>query len=107
MGRQQFTLPVKSSGTLETQSETTYPQGGDFNKDGSAYPYTLNPAETIQELILTKIGDIELTVTTSGGDTIVVDVDSAAVFNRWEIASVQFSDPNATSAQLAASWAGE
>lgn len=107
MGRPQFTMPVQNSQGNELDTSTTYPNGGDFNKAGGTYPYTLNPAETIQELVVTKVGDIEMDITTTGGQVVTVDLDSPAVFNRWEIDSVDFRDPNNTSAQLAASWAGK
>lgn len=108
MGRPQFATAIVTETQIDAQASTSYPQGDALVVDGSAYPYTLDPAEQIQELLIHSVGaEIDAEITTTGGSTFTIPVDGPAVFNRWEIDSVTFSDPNGTSAQLAASWAGE
>jgi hypothetical protein len=103
--RPQFAQIV--AGTVDAQTDTTYDQGDVLDVDGSAYPYSFDPSETIEELIIHEADDIEAEITTAGGATFTIPVSSGDVFNRWAIDSVTFKDPNATSAALAASWAGE
>ena len=105
MPRPQFAQIV--AGTVDAQTDTTYNQGDVVDVDGSAYPYVLDPVETIEELIIHDAGDIEAEITTSGGAVFTIPVSSNETYNRWAIDSVTFKDPNATSAALAASWAGE
>lgn len=114
MGVQEFSQTVRGSGgTLRTNAsgvmETdNYPNGAAFDNDGSAYPYSLNPAETIQELNITSAGDIVARITTTGGDTFDLALaGTTASFDKWEIDSIEFRDPNATGARIAGGWAGE
>lgn len=115
MGSQQFSQPVRGSGGEPIQTTPSgsiqtdnYQAGDGFDYDGSAYPYTLNPAETIQELYLTEAGDVTATITTIQGDTFNLPlVGSIGSFEGWEIDTVEFTDPNGTAARLAGGWAGD
>jgi hypothetical protein len=95
------------AGTVDAQTDSTYNQGDVVDVDGSAYPYALDPVETIEELIIHDAGDIEAEITTAGGAVFTIPVSSGDVFNRWAIDSVEFQDPNNNSPALAVSWAGE
>ena len=114
MGVEQFSQTVRGSGgTLATNATGTmetdnYPNGGSINSDAPAYPVSLNPAETIQELIVLKAGDVDVEVTTTGGDTFTLRLyGGTGSFDKWEIDSVSFSDPRGTGAALVVGWAGE
>jgi hypothetical protein len=99
------TLRTNASGVIQTDN---YAHGAAFDFDGSTYPYSLNPAETIQELNITASGDIIARITTTGSDTFDLPLASAsASFGKWEIDSVEFRDPHATGARIAGGWAGE
>lgn len=115
MGSEQFAQKVRGSsaepvsvgqtGSLETND---YDHGDGFDFDGSAYPYSVNPAETIHELLLTEAGDIDATITTVGGDTFSVRMrGSTAAFDRWNIDEVTFQDPRGTASPVSGAWAGE
>ncbi|MBV0903917.1 hypothetical protein [Haloarcula salina] len=115
MASEQFSQAVRGSsaepvnvgqtGSIETND---YDNGDGFQHDGSSYPYSHNPAGTIQELILTEAGDIDMEVTTVGGDTFSLRLaGSTGVFNRWNIDSVTFRDPRGTAAPVYGGWAGE
>ena len=98
-------VSVGQTGSLETND---YDNGDAFDHDGSAYPYTVNPAATIHELILTEAGDVDATITTVGGDTFSLRLrGSTGVFNRWNIDEVTFEDPRGTAAAVSGGWAGE
>ncbi|SFR37141.1 hypothetical protein SAMN04487947_0566 [Halogeometricum rufum] len=114
MGVEQFSQTVRGSGgTLATNATGTmetdnYPNGGAFDEDGTTYPVSLNPAETIQELIITAAGDVMMEVHTSGGDVFTVPLaGGTGSFDKWEIDKVVFSDPKGTQARLGGGWAGE
>jgi len=108
MGRPQFATAIVTETQIDAQAATTYAQGDVLDVDGTAYPYTLDPAETIEELLIHDVGaSIDAEISTTGGSTFTIPVDGPATFNRWAVDSVTFRDPDATSAQLAASWAGE
>jgi phage baseplate assembly protein gpV len=115
MGSEQFSQAVRGSsaepvgvaqtGSLETND---YDYGAGFDYDGTAYPYTVNPAETIHELVITSADDVVAEIHTNGGD--VVDLPLAGTvgtFDRWNIDQVVFRDPEGTQARLAGGWAGE
>ncbi|WP_336359052.1 hypothetical protein [Haloarcula sp. CGMCC 1.6347] len=98
-------VSVGQTGSLETND---YDNGSGFEHDGTNYPYSENPAETIHELILTEAGDIDMEITTVGGDTFTVRLSgSTGVFNRWNIDEVTFKDPRGTAAPVFGGWAGE
>jgi hypothetical protein len=96
---------VAQTGSLETND---YDYGDGFDFDGSAYPYSLNPARVIHELIVTQAGDIQAEIITTGGDNIPLRLAGATgTFDRWNIDKVVFSDPRGTGAALSGGWAGE
>lgn len=115
MPAEQFSTPMRGSsgGTLATTSAGTmktdnYGGGDGFDFDGSGYPYTLNPAETIQELLVTESADVVARITTIQGDTFDLPlVGAVGSFEGWEIDSVEFRDPNGTAARIAGGWSGE
>lgn len=105
MGEPQFSQIV--AGTVQAQANLSYPRGDVLDVDGSSYNYSVNPSWDIQELIIHDAGDVEATITTTGGDTFTIPISTGDVYNRWEVDSVTFKDPNGTTAALAASYAGE
>jgi len=115
MPAEEFSTPVRGSGgqpvattTNGTVQTDNYQAGDAFDFDGSAYPYVLNPAETIQELAITASDDIVAHITTIQGD--VFDLPLAGTvgsWEGWEIDEVEFRDPNGTAARVAGGWAGE
>ena len=115
MGSQQFSQAVRGGaaepvgvsgvGSLETDD---YDYGDAFDVDGSAYPYLINPAETIQQLVITESGDVDARITTNGGDTFDLRLrGGTGAFDRWNIDSIEFRDPRGTAAALSGGWAGE
>ena len=115
MGSQQFSTAVRGSagdpinvsgtGSLETND---YDQGAAFDYDGSAYPYSLNPAETIDSLIITETGDIVARITTvSEAQFDLPLAGGSGVIDDYNIDTVEFRDPNGTTARIAGGWAGE
>lgn len=115
MPSEQFSQAVRGSGArpvsvgLNGSIETNdYDYGDAFDHDGSAYPYEINPAETIQELIITEAGDVVARITTVGGDTFDFRLrGSNGAFNRWNIDKVVLRDPQGTAAPISGGWAGE
>jgi phage baseplate assembly protein gpV len=115
MGVEQFSQVVAGSngGPVATSTQGTvqtdnYGNGDAFDYDGSAYPYSIDPAETIQELTITAAGDIIVRITTVDGDTFDLPLaGSVGVWDKWSIDSVEFRDPNGTTARIAGGWAGE
>lgn len=108
MSREQFATAIVTETQIDAQAATTYPRGDVLQVDGTAYPYTVDPEETIEELLIHNVGaQIDAVITTTGGSQFAIPIDNPAVFNRWAVEKVQFVDPNNTSAQLAVSWAGE
>lgn len=115
MGSEQFSQAVRGSsaepvgvaqtGSLETND---YDYGDAFDFDGSAYPYSINPAETIHELSITTSGDIIARITTNGGDTFDLPLaGGTGTWDRWNIDSVEFRDPKGKTTRIAGGWAGE
>lgn len=115
MPAEQFSTPMRGSsgGVLATTAAGTmqtnnYGAGAGFDHDGSAYPYALNPAETIQELLITESADVVARITTIQGDTFDLPLAGAVgSFEGWEIDQVEFRDPNGTAARIAGGWSGE
>lgn len=115
-GRSEFTRavggvgsdPVATSqaGAFETDN---YEEGGGFDHDGSAYPYTVDPADQfIQELTITNAGDVDAVITTVSGTTFTLRLaGSVGVWDKWSIDSVTFEDPRGTGAPISGGWAGE
>jgi hypothetical protein len=98
-------VSTNATGVLETNN---YTEGDSFSFDGSAYPYLLNPPETIQELVVVKSAAIVIQIETKSGTTFDLDLSgSSGVFNHWAINSLEFKDPNGTTAAISGGWAGE
>lgn len=98
-------IGVAQTGSLETND---YDYGSAFEFDGSAFPYTVDPAETIHELTITDSGAVYARITTTGGDVFDLPLNGGTgTFDRWNIDSVEFRDPDNTSASVAGGWAGE
>jgi hypothetical protein len=98
-------VSVGQTGSLETND---YDHGAGFDHDGTSYPYDVNPARVIHELILTQAGDVDAEITTTGGDSFTLRLRGATgTFDRWNIDAVTFSDPRGTGAALSGGWAGE
>lgn len=115
MPSEQFSQPVSGGGgqpvatsTAGTVETDNYPHGDAFEHDGTAYPYTVNPAATIQELTIIESGDMYARITTTGGDTFDLPLRGGhGVWDKWEIDEVEFVDPDGTGAAIAGGWAGE
>jgi hypothetical protein len=115
MPSEQFSQAVRGSGAEPISTNTNgtvqtdnYQNGGTFEYDGSAYPYSLNPAETIQQLSFTESGGVYARITTIQGETFDLALNgTVGSWEGWEIDSVEFRDPDATAAALAGGWAGE
>lgn len=107
MGSPQFSQSVQPVGEFKTDSSTTYPQGGSFD-DSGGFPIQVDPEATIEELLLSIVdAEVDLEITTSGGDTFTFALDGPATLNRWEIDSVTISDPDNNAPRLEGSWAGD
>lgn len=115
MGSEEFSTAVRGStgdpvsvsnqGSLDTND---YPNGNARDEDGSAFSYTENPSETIKEFGFTIIGaEIDVEVTTVGGDTFTFPLDAVATFDRWDVDKLVLKDPNNNTPRVAFWWAGE
>lgn len=117
MGNRQFARTVRGTdgivatnqtGTMETND---YPNGDDVVIDpnnGDSYPVSVNPAETIHEIIVNSAGDVQLEVHTIDGDVINMRLDGASgAYNRWKVDKFVVSDPRSTGALFSGGWAGE
>lgn len=98
-------LATTTNGTVQTDN---YEAGAAYDFDGSAYPYQVNPAETIQELLVTRSADVVARITTIQGDTFDFELaGTTGSFEGWEIDQIEFQDPNGTAARISGGWAGE
>lgn len=120
MGSEQFSTAVRGSsgepistaavGAIETDN---YSEGGTIAVGGSSgtnYPLEVNPAETIQELIITQVGDeVVADIDTISGTTISdVPLNGRTLaLDTIEIDAVTFRDPNATGALTEGVYIGE
>jgi len=93
----------------EIAAALSYTAGNCRDEDGSAYPYSENPPETIRELGFQVVGGpVDVQITTTGGDVFTVPVEtSGTVLNRWAIDSIEITDPTGNAARVAWWWAGE
>jgi len=98
---------VVDVGTVRGTASDRFESGDASDKDGSAYPYTVSPGATIKELAVDPGAEIAAEITTTGGDTFTVPVTGKVIWDRWDIDSVEFQDPDATGARLIWWWAGE
>jgi hypothetical protein len=116
MGSQEFATPVRGSGSTPIQTNAqgaietdNYRQGGGFDFDGSAYPYTVDPTDfDIQVIHITKASDIVLEITTLTGNTFDVPLAGGSGVIDWiEVDNFTLKDPNNTNARVAGSYGGE
>jgi len=115
MGSEQFSQAVRGSGgqpiatsAIGSIDTNDYPEGDSGDQNGSAYPYLINPAETIKEFAFAIVdAEISATITTTSGTSFSVPIASPTVVDRWDIDSVELTDPNASGARVAWWWAGE
>jgi hypothetical protein len=108
-GDQGSAVRTAEDGSIATDN---YPYGGGFDFDGSAYPYTIDTANTqaatFQEIYLTDADDIDMTIKTALGDTFTIPIKGTiGSWDGFEIDTVTFEDPNGTAAALSGGWAGE
>jgi hypothetical protein len=93
--------------TVSTSVQTdTYDRGADF--DRSTYPITLDPDETIQQVLLSIVlTEVDVEVTTTDGDVVTIPVDSKTVLDSYSAEKVVIKNPDDATARTAGGWAGE
>jgi hypothetical protein len=99
--------PIQTTGrgSMETNN---YSEGDAFDFDGSAYPYTVNPAFVIRELNITASDNVVARISTTSGTTFDFPLASrVGAWDHWDIDSVEFRDPDGTAARIAGGVAGE
>jgi hypothetical protein len=86
----------------------TYERGDDFDTGaGDSYPIELNPAETIEHVLLSIVGgEVAVEGTTTDGATITIPVDGKATIDSYSFESVTIKD-GGTTPRVAGGWAGE
>jgi hypothetical protein len=98
-------VSVSQRGSIDTND---YPEGDGSDEDGSAYPYTINPAEVIKEVGFPIVeSEIVATITTTSGTSFDVVVASPTTWDRWDIDQIELTDPNGSGGRIAYWWAGE
>jgi hypothetical protein len=92
--------------TVQTAVQTdTYSRGGDF--DGPAFPYTIDPDETIEHLLLSIVdGEVAVELTTADGDIVTIPVDGKATIDSYSAEKVVIKD-GGSNPRIAGGWAGE
>jgi len=93
----------------ETKSKTAgYPNGGSFDTSATAsYPITIDPAETVQQVLLPIVGgEVDVEVTTTDGDVVTIPVDGKAAIDSYSAEKVVIYD-GGTTPRVAGGWAGE
>jgi len=93
--------------TVSTSVQTdTYDRGDDF--DGTAYPYTLDPEETIQQVLLSIVKtEVDIEITTTDGDIVTIPVNSKSSIDSYSADKVEIKNPNDATKRVAGGWAGE
>lgn len=94
--------------TVSTNVQTdTYDRGDDFDTAGAAtYPITLDPSETIQQVLLSIVGgEVDVEVTTVDGDVVTLPVDGKATIDSYSAEKVVITDGGSTP-RVAGGWAG-
>lgn len=114
MATEEFSRAVRGSGATPIQTTATsslvtnnYDNGGSFSI--SSYPHTIDPADSIEELLIFETGaEITVDVTTNQGNTITgIPLRGAtAAITAWDIDSVTFNDPTGSGASTYGAWAG-
>jgi hypothetical protein len=86
----------------------TYDRGGSFDTSGSdSYPIQIDPAETVQHVLLPIVGgEVGVEITTTDGDTVTIPVDGKATIDSYSAESVTIKD-GGTTPRVAGGWAGE
>jgi len=96
--------------TVSTSVQTdTYDRGGEFDTGAAdSYPVTIDPAETVQHVLLSIVGgEVEVEVTTEDGDVVTIPVDTRNTIDSYAAESVTISDPSGSAPRIAGGWAGE
>lgn len=93
--------------SVSTSVQTdTYSRGDSF--DGPALPYTINPTETVEQLLLSIVGaEIDVEVTTVDGDVVTIPVDTKTTLDSYSAETVVLRDPGGNAPRVAGGWAGE
>jgi hypothetical protein len=93
--------------TVQTAVQTdTYERGDQF--DSSSYPITLDPAETIQHVLLSVVNaEVAVEITTTDGDVVTLPIDTRSSIDSYTAEKVVIRDPNNSGARTAGGWAGE
>ncbi|MFC7131655.1 MULTISPECIES: hypothetical protein [Salinibaculum] len=120
MGSEQFSQAVRGSGGVPIATNTNgtvetdnYSEGGVFaagGNSGNAYPLEVNPAETIQEIIVTQVGDAIVADYTTVSGTTLTDVPlngRTLTQDTLELDSITLKDPDGTGALTEGWWIGE
>jgi hypothetical protein len=95
--------------TVSTSVQTdTYERGDSFDTaDSASYPITIDPAETIQHVLLSIVGgEVDVEVTTTDGDVVTIPVDGKATIDSFSAEKVVIRD-GGTTPRVAGGWAGE
>lgn len=95
--------------TVSTNVQTdTYDSGGSFDTGASdGYPVEIDPAETIQQVLLPIVdGEVEVEVTTTDGSTVTLPVNGKATIDSFSAEKVVIRD-GGTTPRVAGGWAGE
>lgn len=118
MASEQFAQPVRGSGgtAIQTNARGTmetdnYSNGGAYaagGGTGNAFPFPVNPAETMQEITFTAASSHVVEVHTTGGDVFDLRMEgSLGVWDKWEVDKLVFKDPKGTGDLICGGWAGE
>jgi len=96
--------PVSTSaeGTVETDN---YPTGDAFDFSGGELPKTVDPAATMQEIVITGSGDDTLLeITTTGGATFDLPLNGTlGTFDKWSVDVLTVKGTG----DVSGGWAGE
>jgi len=117
MGDQQHARTMRGTGGVVATNETgtmetdNYGAGDDFAAGGStgnSFPYSINPAATMQELTFTSAGQHVVDIHTTGGDVISLRLEgNVGVWDKWETDKLVLTDPDGTGDLICGGWAGE
>jgi len=94
----------------ETKSKTAgYPNGGSFDTSAaSSYPIDINPAETIQHILLPIVNTgVDLELTTTGGDVLTIPVETKSSIDSYAVDRAVIKNPTDATKRVAGGWAGE
>jgi len=93
--------------TVSTSVQTdTYDRGGDF--DGTNYPITIDPAETVQQVMLSVVNtEVDVEFTTTDGDVVTIPFDTRSTITSYSSEKVVIKNPSDATLRTAGGWAGE